>query len=591
VAEDRVERRLAAILAGDVANYSGLMGVDEEGTLRQLKSHRKELVDPKITEHRGRIVKTTGDGMLVEFVSVVDAVRCAVDIQRGMAERNTEVPRDRRIEFRMGINVGDIISDADDIYGDGVNVAARLEALSAPGGICVSRVVHDQVRDKLSFAFEDMGEQTVKNIARPIAVHRIVVETTQRQAAPRAPEKQLVLPDKPSIAVLPFQNMSGDAEQEYFTDGIVEEIITALSRMRWLFVIARNSSFTYKGRSVDVKQVGRELGVRYVLEGSVRKAGSRLRITGQLIDTATGTHLWADRFDGGIEDVFELQDRITESVIGAIAPKLEQAEIERAKRKPTESLDAYDYYLRGLASLYRWTKEGVSDALEQLNRAIALDPDFASAYGVAAWCYFWRRVNGWMADRARETAESARLANRAAELGKDDAVALTFGGFALGYVNAAPEAGVALTDRALVLNPNMAAAWSASGILHAFLGHHDAAIERLERAMRLSPLDPLMYLRLTYAAMAHMLAGRYDEASALGEKACREQPNFLAAIRVGAVSNALAGRLDQARGYVARALELDPDLRISNLKDRFGPMRPQDFAVYVEGLRKAGLPE
>ena len=591
MAEDRVERRLAAILAGDVANYSGLMGVDEEGTLRQLKAHRKELVDPKITEHRGRIVKTTGDGMLVEFVSVVDAVRCAVDIQRGMAERNTEVPRDRRIEFRMGINVGDIISDADDIYGDGVNVAARLEALSAPGGICVSRVVHDQVRDKLSFAFEDMGEQTVKNIARPIAVHRIVVETTQRQAAPRAPEKQLVLPDKPSIAVLPFQNMSGDAEQEYFTDGIVEEIITALSRMRWLFVIARNSSFTYKGRSVDVKQVGRELGVRYVLEGSVRKAGSRLRITGQLIDTATGTHLWADRFDGGIEDVFELQDRITESVIGAIAPKLEQAEIERAKRKPTESLDAYDYYLRGLASLYRWTKEGVSDALEQLNRAIALDPDFASAYGVAAWCYFWRRVNGWMADRARETAESARLANRAAELGKDDAVALTFGGFALGYVNAAPEAGVALTDRALVLNPNMAAAWSASGILHAFLGHHDAAIERLERAMRLSPLDPLMYLRLTYAAMAHMLAGRYDEASALGEKACREQPNFLAAIRVGAVSNALAGRLDQARGYVARALELDPDLRISNLKDRFGPMRPQDFAVYVEGLRKAGLPE
>jgi adenylate cyclase len=591
VAEDRVERRLAAILAGDVANYSGLMGVDEEGTLRQLKAHRKELVDPKITEHRGRIVKTTGDGMLVEFVSVVDAVRCAVDIQRGMAERNTEIPRDRRIEFRMGINVGDIISDADDIYGDGVNVAARLEALSAPGGICVSRVVHDQVRDKLSFAFEDMGEQTVKNIARPIAVHRILVDAAQRQAAPSSAEKELVLPDKPSIAVLPFQNMSGDAEQEYFTDGIVEEIITALSRMRWLFVIARNSSFTYKGRSVDVKQVGRELGVRYVLEGSVRKAGSRLRITGQLIDTATGTHLWADRFDGGIEDVFELQDRITESVIGAIAPKLEQAEIERAKRKPTESLDAYDYYLRGLASLYRWTKEGVSEALEQLNKAIALDPDFASAYGVAAWCYFWRRVNGWMVDSAQETAESVRLANRAAELGKDDAVALTFGGFALGYVSAALETGVALIDRALVLNPNMAAAWSASGILHAFLGHHDVAIERLERAMRLSPLDPLMYLRLTYAAMAHLLAGRYDEASALGKKACHERPNFLAAIRVAAVSNAFAGRVDRARAYVGRALELDPDLRISNLKDRFGRLRPQDFAVYVEGLRKAGLPE
>ena len=591
MAEDRVERRLAAILAGDVASYSRLMGVDEEGTLRQLKAHRRELVDPKITEHRGRIVKTTGDGMLVEFVSVVDAVRCAVDIQRGMAERNLEVPRDRRIEFRIGINVGDIISDANDIYGDGVNVAARLEALSAPGGICVSRVVHDQVRDKLSFAFEDMGEQIVKNIARPIAVHRIVVDSGQRQTPSRSPEKELVLPDKPSIAVLPFQNMSGDPEQEYFTDGIVEEIITALSRMRWLFVIARNSSFTYKGRSVDVKQVGRELGVRYVLEGSVRKAANRLRITGQLIDTATGSHLWADRFDGGIEDVFELQDRITASVIGAIAPKLEQAEIERAKRKPTESLDAYDYYLRGLASLYRWTKEGVSEALQQLNKAIELDPEFASAYGVAAWCYFWRRVNGWMTDRAQETAEAIRLANRAAELGKDDAVALTFGGLALGYVGAAVETGVTLIDRALTLNPNMAAAWSASGVLHAFLGHQDLAIERLERAMRLSPLDPLMYLRLTYAGMAHFLAGRYDEAAALGEQACQERPNFLAAIRVAAVSNAYAGRLDRARAYVERALELDPNLRISNLKDRFGRMRPEDFAMYVEGLRKAGLPE
>ena len=591
MAEDRVERRLAAILAGDVASYSRLMGVDEEGTLRQLKAHRRELVDPKITEHRGRIVKTTGDGMLVEFVSVVDAVRCAVDIQRGMVERNLEVPRDRRIEFRIGINVGDIISDTNDIYGDGVNVAARLEALSAPGGICVSRVVHDQVRDKLSFAFEDIGEQIVKNIARPIAVHRIVVDSGQRQTPSRSPEKELVLPDKPSIAVLPFQNMSGDPEQEYFTDGIVEEIITALSRMRWLFVIARNSSFTYKGRSVDVKQVGRELGVRYVLEGSVRKAANRLRITGQLIDTATGSHLWADRFDGGIEDVFELQDRITASVIGAIAPKLEQAEIERAKRKPTESLDAYDYYLRGLASLYRWTKEGVSEALQQLNKAIELDPEFASAYGVAAWCYFWRRVNGWMTDRAQETAEAIRLANRAAELGKDDAVALTFGGLALGYVGAAVETGVTLIDRALTLNPNMAAAWSASGVLHAFLGHQDLAIERLERAMRLSPLDPLMYLRLTYAGMAHFLAGRYDEAAALGEQACQERPNFLAAIRVAAVSNAYAGRLDRARAYVERALELDPDLRISNLKDRFGRMRPEDFAMYVEGLRKAGLPE
>jgi adenylate cyclase len=328
--EDRVDRRLAAIFAGDIAGYSRLMGADEEGTLRQLKVHRKELVDPKITEHRGRIVKTTGDGILVEFVSVVDAVRCAVDIQRGMAGRNVEVATDKRIQFRIGINVGDIISDDNDIYGDGVNVAARLEALADPGGIMVSRAVHDQVRDKLSFGFEDMGEQTVKNIARPIGVHRVsLVETAPQtvvKSTSAAEKSDLLTSSRPSIAVLPFANMSGDPEQEYFADGIVEEIITALSHLRWLSVIARNSSFTYKGKSVDLKQVGRDLSVRYILEGSVRKSGNRVRITGQLIDTATGAHLWADRFDGAIEDIFDLQDQVTAKVISAIAPKLEQAQ-------------------------------------------------------------------------------------------------------------------------------------------------------------------------------------------------------------------------------------------------------------------------
>ena len=589
--EDRVDRRLAAIFAGDIAGYSRLMGADEEGTLRQLKAHRKELVDPKITEHRGRIVKTTGDGMLVEFVSVVDAVRCAVDIQRGMVERNADVPAERRIEFRIGINVGDIISDANDIYGDGVNVAARLEALAEPGGICVSRNVHDQVRDKLSFGFEDMGEQTVKNIARPVGVHRVVVGSGHRQAASRSPERELVLPDRPSIAVLPFQNMSGDPEQEYFTDGIVEDIITALSRIRWLFVIARNSSFTYKGRTVDVKQVGRELGVRYVLEGSVRKAGSRLRITGQLVDAATGAHLWADRFDGSLEDVFELQDHVTSSVIGAIAPKLEQAEIERAKRKPTESLDAYDYYLRGMACLYRWTKEGVSEALQLFYKAIALDSEFASAYGAAAWCYFWRRVNGWMVDRAQETAEVARLVEKVTELGKDDAVALSFSGLALGQIVGDAEGGIALIDRALALNPNLAVAWNASGCLRVFLGEPETAIEHLSRAMRLSPLDPLMFVTQNFLGLAHLQAGRYGEAWPLSEKASRERPNFMGAIRGAAASNALAGRLDEARKYIERALQLDPNLRISNLKDRVGPYRPEGLARYIEGLRKAGLRE
>ena len=327
--EARVDRRLAAILAADIAGYSRLMGVDEEETLRQLKAHRKELVDPKITEHRGRIVKTTGDGMLVEFVSVVDAVRCAVDIQRGMIERNAKVPAEIRIQFRIGINVGDIISDENDIYGDGVNVAARLEALAEPGGIYVSRVVHDQVRDKLSFSFEDIGEQTVKNIARPIGIHRIdLTENTVPTVIKSTtvdPKPELV-GSRPSLAVLPFANISGDPEQEYFADGISEDIITGLSKLRWFFVIARNSSFTYKGKAVDVKRVARELGVRYVLEGSVRKGGSRVRITTQLIDAATGNHIWADRYDGDLTDVFALQDEITKKVVAAIEPRLLEAE-------------------------------------------------------------------------------------------------------------------------------------------------------------------------------------------------------------------------------------------------------------------------
>jgi TolB-like protein/class 3 adenylate cyclase/Tfp pilus assembly protein PilF len=588
---ERVERKLAAILAADVAGYSRLMGADEEGTLSRLKAHRKDLIDPKISEYRGRIVKTTGDGILIEFPSVVDAVRCAIDVQRAMADRNAGEPSGQRIQFRVGVNLGDIIIDGDDIHGDGVNIAARLEGLAEPGGICISQTVFNHTRGKITIDVEDLGEQALKNIVQPIHVYRIALKSSPGSAMSRSPEPALALPDKPSIAVLPFQNMSGDAEQEYFTDGMVEEIITALSRMRWLFVIARNSSFTYKDRTVDVKQVGRELGVRYVLEGSVRKAATRLRITGQLIDTSTGGHLWADRFDGGLEDVFDLQDRVTSSVIGAIAPKLEQAEIERAKRKPTESLDAYDYYLRGMASTYRWTREGVSEAVRLFSKAVELDPDFASAYGAAAWCYVWRMVNGWMTNRVQDIAEATRLASRAAELGKDDAVALSFSGLALGYVAGDLEAGLALIDRALVLNPNLAAAWSASGSLRSYRGENDLAIEHLAHAMRLSPLDPLMFFMQSFTAFAHFQAGRYNEAWPLAERACREQPYFLSAIRIAAASNAGAGRLEEARRFIARALQLDPELRISNLRDRTTPLLPDVLAKYVEGLRKAGLPE
>jgi TolB-like protein/class 3 adenylate cyclase/tetratricopeptide (TPR) repeat protein len=592
--EDQTERRLAAIFAGDIAGYSRLMGADEEGTLRQLKAHRKQLVDPKITEHRGRVVKTTGDGMLVEFVSVVDAVRCAVEIQRGMVERNAELPTEKRIEFRIGINVGDIISDANDIYGDGVNVAARLEALAEPGGICVSRVVHDQVCDKLSFGFVDMGEQTVKNIARPIGVHRIRISESgtpaTRKSDPPNPSIDTVSTSRPSIAVLPFANLSGDPEQEYFADGIVEEIITALSRMRWLSVIARNSSFTYKGKNVDVKRVGRELGVRYVLEGSVRKSANRVRITGQLIDASTGSHLWADRFDGGLEDIFDLQDQVTASVVGAIAPMLEQAEIERAKRKPTESLDAYDFYLRGLASLHQWTRGSNDEALRLFYRAIELDPGFASAYGMAAWSFLWRKMNGWISSR-EEIAEVERLARRAVELGSDDAVALSGGGYALVFVVHDLDNGAAFIERALELNPNLAWALHSSGWTKAFLGDTDAAIKHLTNAMRLSPLDPLRFRAQGGIAFAHFLAGRYDEAITWAETALRVRPNYLAAMRELAAACALAERLPEAQKAMAHLRQIDPAMRVSTVKDWVPLRRPDDVKRLEDGLRKAGLPE
>jgi adenylate cyclase len=587
VVEQRVERKLSAILAADVAGFSRLVGVDEEGTLAQMKAHRRALVDPKIDEHRGRIVKTMGDGVLVEFASVVDAVRCAVEVQRQMVERNAETPADKRIEFRMGINVGDVIIDGEDIYGDGVNVAARLEGFSEPGGICVSLNVRDQVRDKLDLIFDDAGDQQLKNIARLVRVYRVRFGVPTAPAAPA-----LALPDKPSIAVLAFQNMSGDAEQEYFADGVVEEIITALSRMRWLFVIARNSSFTYKGRAVDVKQVGRELGVRYVLEGSVRKAANRVRITGQLIDAATGAHLWADRFDGALEDIFDLQDQVTASVVGAILPRLEEAEIERSGRKPTGSLDAYDYYLRGLAAVHRWTREANNEALAHFYRAIELDPNFASAHGLAARSYSQRKGGGWTTDPAREIAEAARLARRAAELGRDDAVALCTAGMALAYVVGDLDEGAAFTDRALVLNPNLGWAWLFSGWVKLLLSDAEVAIERFAHAMRLSPNDPQMFSTQYGMAVAQFVAGHYAEALSWANASLREKPGFLFATCLAATSGALSGQLAEAEKVVASLHQREPALRISSLKDHFPELhRPEVFARFAEGLQKAGLPE
>jgi TolB-like protein len=405
------------------------------------------------------------------------------------------------------------------------------------------------------------------------------------------PARAPTLPDRPSIAALPFLNLSGDIEQEYFTDGVVEDIITALSRIRWLFVIARNSSFTYKGRAVDVKQVGRELGVRYVLEGSVRKAAHKVRITGQLIDATTGVHLWAERFDRTLEDIFELQDQVTEAVVGAIAPQLERAEIERAKRKPTESLDAYDYYLRGMAHLHLGSRGSIDAALGHFNDALMRDPNFASAYAMAAWCFFWRKVNGWMTDRAGEIAEGARLAHRAVDLGRDDAVALTRGGHALAILTDDVAGGIALLDRALVLNPNLAAAWFLAGFLRTWNGEPDAAIEHFAHAIRLSPLDPEIYRMQAGLAAAHLFAGRFDDASSWAEKAFRELPSFLMVVCVIAASHALAGRPDEAQRAMKHLRELDPTFRISNLAKWIPIRRPEDIATFADGLRKAGLPE
>lgn len=594
MADERMERRLAAVLAADVAGYSLLMGRDEEGTLTQLKAFRTRLVDPTIAAHRGRIVKTTGDGMLVEFASAVDAARCAVEVQRGVALENVDVPEHARIEFRIGIHVGDIIVDDDDIFGDGVNIAARLEGIAQPGGICISDDAQRQIRGKLDSPFEDMGPQNLKNIAEPMRAWRLSVDAKSAEylsAERPALAQALTLPDKPSIAVLPFQNMSSDPEQDYFADGIVEDIITALSRYHGLFVIARNSSFAYKGQAVDIKRVGRELGVRYVLEGSVRKIPGRVRVTGQLIDASTGAHLWADRFDGAMEDIFDLQDDITLKVVGAIAPKLENAEIDRSMRKPTENLDGYDYHLRAMANFHKAGREDIKEAIRLFHKATEFDEGYSSAYGMAAWCYARRKLNGWTDDQSAETLDAERLVKRAIECGSNDAVALASSGIAIGYMFGDFERAMSLLDRAQELNPNLAMAFHLSGWIRCFVGNPDLAITHLERAVRLSPLDPQRPGMLAAIAAAHFAAGRFDVAASLANKAMLEQSdNFIASL-VAAASNALAGNLDAAKRATELVLASDPNFRIHNVKYRLPHKQPEVLARWEDALRSAGLPE
>jgi len=579
--EARVERRLAAILAVDVAGYSRLMGVDEEGTLAALKACRRDFIDPKIAEHRGRIVKTTGDGALIEFASAVDGVRCAMEIQRVMAERNTAIPEDHRIEFRIGINVGDIIIDENDIYGDGVNIAARIESLAEPGAVCLSENAYQQIKGKLSLDVTDMGDQQLKNIAQRVRVYGIRSDGPQARAA-------LALPDKPSIAVLPFQNISGDPEQEYFADGMVEDIITGLSRIKWFFVIARNSTFTYKGRAVDVKQVGRELGVRYVLEGSVRKAVDRVRITAQLIDAATGAHVWAERYDRKSDDIFALQDEITLSVVGAIEPSLRLAEVERAKRKRPDSLDAYDLVLRALPDVYSRMPEPSKKALVHLERALALDPNYALAHACAAECYHSLFLRGGLREENRTAA--VRHAQVAIANGQDDALALTLAGFSLGMDGHDRAAAFAAFEAALAVSPSSALTYILGSVILSFAEEAERAIEWGERGLRLSPLDPWRSSAFISFALGHFHRGRYEEAAAAARKAVQFSPGFSLCHMVLAAALAKLGRLEEARAAATRVLELQPVFRYSRQLASVN-CEPTLAASLGEALRAVGLPE
>jgi adenylate cyclase len=583
----RVERKLAAILAADVVGYSRLVGADEAGTIARLRALRKEFIEPLIAEYRGRVVKLVGDGALVEFASAVDAVECAVAIQQGVAEREAAEPEDRRIRLRIGINLGDVIVDGADLYGDGVNIAARLENLAEPGGIYVSAVVREQVRDKFHADFSDLGEQTVKNIARPLHVYRL--EIAPRSEPSQSARPSLPLPDKPSIAVLPFTNMSGDPEQDYFADGMVEDIITGLSRIKWLFVIARNSTFAYKGKAIDVKRVGRELGVRYLLEGSVRKSTNRVRVTAQLIDTASAGHVWAERYDRARDDIFALQDELTISVIGAIEPTLRRAEIERARRKRPDSLDAYDLYLRALPFAFTAMPEDADKALALLGEAIALEPDYAAAHAIIAWCHEQRYLRGGLNEEARTAA--VRHARQAIAAGVDDAAALATAGFVIAVAEHDYETALAAFDRSFALSNSSALALGFSSIVRAWKGDDAVAIEQGERALRLSPFDPLIYLPYVGLAYAHFAAGRFEEAAAAASLATQSNPRFSVPHILHAAALAGLGHSEEARAVVQRLSDLEPGITAAAAIRSARYENSENITALGNALRRAGLPE
>ena len=575
-------RKLAAIFAADVVGYSRLMGDDEVGTLQRLTACRT-ILDGQIAAYHGRIFGSAGDSVVADFPSAVDALGCAVAVQAAIAKDNAARPANEQMRFRIGVHLGDVIVQGENLFGDGVNIAARLEALAEPGGICVSAAVRDQIGTKLPTAFTDLGEQQVKNIAQPIRAYYVSGELSSSTEAPLLP-----LPNKPSIAVLPFDNLSGDAEQEYFADGMVDEIITELSRIRWLFVIARNSSFTYKGKAVDVRQVGRELGVRYVLEGSVRKAGNHVRITAQLIDTADGAHLWADRFNGSLENVFDLQDNLAISVAGVIEPTLRHVEIERARRKQPDSLDAYDLYLRALPYAYTAMPQAAQKALPLLEQAVAIEPDYAAAHAFIAFCRHTRYMRGGMNENEKRAAlDHARIAIAG---GGDDPAALSWAAFVIGILERDYETAFNAFDRALALSPSSSLALGNSSIIRALAGQGVTAVEHAHQALRLSPYDPLIFRPYIGLAAAHFFARRYEEAAIAAGRAVQANPAFSISCMWHTIALANLDRDDETRASVQRLLEAQPDFKISQFVAS-EPTSPERLAIMADALRRAGVPE
>ena len=579
-----MERRLAAIFAADVAGYSRLIGADEEGTLARLKAHRRELIDPTIAEHQGRIVKTTGDGVLAEFASPVKAVRCAIDVQYGMAERNAGVPEGQRIEFRIGINLGDVVVEDDgDLYGDGVNVAARLENIAEPGAVYISRTVRDFVDGTPELVLEDLGERELKNIARLVQVFRIAPP----QAVGAAQAGPPAVPHKPSIAVLPFTNMSGDAEQEYFSDGISEDLITDLSKISGLFIIARNSTFAYKGRSVKVQEIGRDLGVRFVLEGSIRKAGNRVRITAQLIDAGSGGHLWAERFDRELTDIFATQDEVVEKIVAALAVNLTQGEAQRLRRRGTASVEAYETWLRGRELLSRSTREAIAQAKAMYRRAIEMDPNFAAPHAGLSLATISDYVSDWAADPEEALDEAERWARRALELDDQEPVShMALGNVMLWRRN--HDGALAEFGRMIALDPNFAQGHSATGLALMYAGRAAEALEAFAIAKRLDPHSPSIVLH--FVAQANFSLGRYEAAAEHLLERIARTPATDSSRMLLAACYGHRSRVDEARAAWAGLMKVNPDFSLAQRARVLPYKEPRDFQRIAEGLAKAGLP-